>query len=243
MKIRNPFPAVARSVFASIAAGHVLFFMIMLPFIVILTFHVPRINMLMMYRTLVYRERFEPILAAPLDSLPQAFPRMFVVLEDHNFYGHHGIDLKAISEAMERNRKAGPRTYGASTITQQLARTLFLTPNKTYTRKYLEALLALEMDAILSKKRIMELYLNEIEWGKGTFGIRQAAKSQFKAEPGKLTLDQYERLAAIIINPRDYSAKTLEKHPAMRARYMVLQNIYAEKQPVAAAPDGNSSSP
>ena len=110
---------------------------------------------------------------------------MFVYLEDHQFYTHHGIDLEAVRTAYERNKRAGTLAFGGSTITQQLTRTLFLTPHKNYLRKYLEALLSLELDLLLPKDRIMELYLNHIEWGSGIFGVGTAAKKLFPPARGE----------------------------------------------------------
>jgi len=202
-----------------------MFLIALLPFVVIISFFTPRVNMLMMYRALYYGELAKPITPARLASLPKALPGMFILLEDHNFHKHPGIDFIAIAEAAERNRKAGPMSYGASTITQQLSRTLFLTTRKSYFRKYAEALIALELDAVLSKDRIMELYLNEIEWGRGVFGIRQAAAHYYGIPPGRLTRDQCARLSAIIINPRSYDVKTFARHGAMLARYKAAAGL------------------
>ena len=225
MKHSISFPKIVWSAFVSLAVGHILFLIALFPFIVILAFHTPRVNMFMMYRALRYGEHAKPIKPVPLSSLPKALPRMLVLLEDHNFYTHHGIDLTAISEAAERNKKAGPMSYGASTITQQLSRTLFLTPQKSYFRKYLEVLISLELDAILPKERIMELYINEIEWGGAVYGIHQAALGYYGTAPGKLTRDQCARLSAIIISPRSFDVNTLTRHPTMSARYRAASGM------------------
>ena len=111
-------------------------------------------------------------------------------LEDYRFYSHHGVDLGAIRDAWMINSSIGRTAVGGSTIPMQLARNLFLTPRKTYLRKYVEALIALEMSLVLPKDRILELYLNVIEWGKGIFGIGAASAYYFKtgrrgAGPGR----------------------------------------------------------
>ncbi|TFG60403.1 MAG: monofunctional biosynthetic peptidoglycan transglycosylase [Spirochaetales bacterium] len=222
MKIQKPVLSIVRGSFAAAGAFNLLFFLFVLPFIILLSFCTPRVNMLMMYRALFYGEKSIPIKPAPLESLPGYLPGMFVLLEDHNFYRHPGIDPAAIAEAMERNKSRGQMTYGASTITQQLSRTIFLTPRKNYLRKYLEIFIALETDLILSKDRIMELYLNEIEWGKGVFGIRQASLYHYGKKPDALTKEEYMRLVSIITNPRDFNVKTLFRQSGMAARYAAL---------------------
>ena len=152
---------------------------------------------------------------------------MFIYLEDHGFYTHGGVDFEAMKTAYRRNRKAGRLAYGGSTITQQLARTLFLSTDKNYLRKYLEVVLSVEMDLILPKDRIMELYLNHIEWGRGIFGIGRAAEAYYKTGAGKLSRDQFRRLAAVIPSPRLYSVRNLERHLGLRQRYMFLVQTFS----------------
>lgn len=111
---------------------------------------------------------------------------------------------------------------GGSTINQQLARTLFLSPDKNYLRKYVEAIAALSLNAVIDKKRIFELYLNYIEWGKGVYGLGAAAEYYFKKPAARLTYDEGARLAAIIVDPVDYGVNDFYGQPVMAARYYIL---------------------
>ena len=113
-------------------------------------------------------------------------------------------------------------TTGGSTITQQLARTLFLNPERTYLRKYLEAIVALELDLLLSKRRILELYVNTIEYGKGVYGIGAAARHHFRKSIGKLSLDQYRRLVTIVASPLRYDTTNFGRRRALSWRYEYL---------------------
>ena len=147
---------------------------------------------------------------------------MFVKIEDSTFYEHPGIDPVAIRDAIRVNRQLGYIYYGGSTITQQLARTLFLNPERTYLRKYLEAIVALELDLLLSKRRILELYVNTIEYGKGVYGIEAAARHHFRKSIGKLSLDQYRRLVTIVASPLRYDTTNFGRRRALSWRYEYL---------------------
>lgn len=124
--------------------------------------------------------------------------------EDRAFMSHHGINFSGIKIAMQRNRQHGKRVSGASTITQQLAKNLFLSEEKTYTRKAQEAVIAVMMESVLSKRRILEIYLNVIEWGDGVFGAEAAAQYYFGISAHSLSKSQAALLAAIIASPRYY---------------------------------------
>jgi monofunctional biosynthetic peptidoglycan transglycosylase len=162
----------------------------------------------------------------PLERIPDHVQSMFIRLEDGNFYKHHGIDLAAMKYAYTVNKKYGEIVLGGSTITQQLARTLFLVPNKNYLRKYAEVLIALTMECILSKQRILELYLNYIEWGKGVYGIGAAARYHFNKSFFKLDYDHICRLAAIIVNPLRYNVKNMWSNHVVRVRYAIIYNRF-----------------
>jgi len=164
-----------------------------------------------------------------LAHIPDFARQMIIKLEDRNFYRHHGIEPSAIINAFEQNARYGKIVLGGSTITQQVVRTLFLYPQKTYFRKYLEILWALILDAILPKERILELYFNYIEWGKGIYGLAAAAKVQFGKPYSSLSYEEYARLTAIIINPLDYDVKTFFKHQAMQLRYQSLMGKAAQE--------------
>jgi monofunctional biosynthetic peptidoglycan transglycosylase len=127
-----------------------------------------------------------------------------LVAEDAGFFSHQGIDYEELKEAIKADWKKKRWARGASTITMQLAKNLYLSTSKSLTRKLSEAVLARRMDDRLSKKRIFELYLNYIEWGDGIFGCQAASVRYFGCGAGDLTPEQAIRLASIIVNPRRY---------------------------------------
>lgn len=142
----------------------------------------------------------------PLNRIPKSVVKMVIIAEDCNFYRHNGIDIEGILIAIEKNLKIGNmKYYGGSTISQQVARTMFLLPEKSFFRKYLELIITFEMELILGKDRILELYLNYAEWGKGIFGISSASKYFFKKGIHSLSFEETARLVAILPNPRIYS--------------------------------------
>ena len=127
------------------------------------------------------------------------------VAEDASFWQHDGLDLGEIRASIEDNLTKGTPLRGASTITQQLAKNLYLSPTRNPYRKITEVLIARRLEAELSKSRILELYLNLIEWGDGVWGAEAAAQEYFSVPAAELTADQAALLAAAIINPRVYS--------------------------------------
>ena len=163
-----------------------------------------------------------PVRTIPYRLIPQYVKTSVVFLEDHDFWHHHGIAPGALKEAWQADLEAGKLERGGSTITQQLARTLFLYPHRTFLRKILEAGTSLILESILDKRRILELYLNEIEWGPGVFGIEAGARYQFGTGVRKLSDDQQARLLAIITNPLVFSVKNFAHNRGMAARYWAL---------------------
>ena len=119
-----------------------------------------------------------------------------IVAEDAKFAEHGGFDWDGIQGALEKNRKKGHVVAGGSTITQQLAKNLFLSPAKSYWRKGAEAVVTVLLEAMLPKRRILELYLNVIEWGNGVFGAEAAAQRYFGVTAAELSAEQSARLAA-----------------------------------------------
>jgi monofunctional biosynthetic peptidoglycan transglycosylase len=188
----------------------------------------PPVTALMVERFLDSHYAPRPLVYRPLAGLPKALPQCFIRLEDKRFYTHHGVDPAALKNAYTQNKKWGRVIMGGSTITQQTVRTLFLSQNRNYLRKYVEAVMSLSLDAVTGKDRILELYLNYIEWGKGVYGIGAAALYHYQRPVEKLTYEEYSRLAAIIINPIRYNVKNLFRQPAMVVRYNVLNGIAAE---------------
>ncbi len=203
----------------------------------------PPFTALMVYRKLTVGQRIEARRPVALARMPRAAREMVVRLEDFNFYRHRGIDLGAIRDAYVVNRSIGYTLYGGSTIPQQLARNLFLTPRKTYFRKYLEALIAVEMDLVLSKNRILELYLNNIEWGKGVFGIGAAAEHYYGTQPVRLTVDQQRRMVAILTNPLRYNVSTFSRSRQMAARYRYLVSRFTDPSDAPLALQGADGPP
>ena len=169
------------------------------------------------------KRTMSPILAFPLSQIPTQMERMVIDMEDFRFYNHIGIDLPATILAIKYDIAVGKPVIGASTISQQLARTLFLNPQKNIFRKYFEALLSLELELTLSKRRILELYFNTIEWGPGIFGIGRAAESYFHKKPAELDQDEQARLVAIIASPLLHSPTDFESDLFLRDRYYFIK--------------------
>ncbi len=142
----------------------------------------------------------------PLEEVPPLFIRALLISEDANFWGHPGLDLSEIPVAMSINWVRGERSRGASTITQQLAKNLFLSRERSYRRKLQEAALALLLEPSLGKKRILEIYLNVIEWGPGIHGIGPAARHYFGKNPSDLTPRECAFLVALIPGPVKYQS-------------------------------------
>ena len=138
----------------------------------------------------------------PMATLPRHLPRAVVAAEDARFYQHDGFDWVEVERAGADARRTGRPRRGASTITQQLVKNLFLTTHRSFVRKGLEIALTPVAELLLPKDRILELYLNEIEWGPGVFGIEAAARHHYRVGADRLTRDQAQRLAAVIPAPR-----------------------------------------
>lgn len=130
--------------------------------------------------------------------------RAIIVAEDGKFLSHNGFDWDAIQKAHEKNLREGAIVSGASTISQQLAKNLFLSGDRTWWRKAQEAAITVMMETILTKRRIFEIYLNVIEWGDGVFGAEAASRHHFGTTAATLTPEQAARLAAMVPSPRRY---------------------------------------
>jgi membrane peptidoglycan carboxypeptidase len=178
------------------------------------------ITTIMLYREKVFTHNIKPIEFIPLDEIPDAVVKSVIFAEDSNFYSHHGIDFGALILSYFANRRLGYRFYGGSTITQQLSRTLFLIPKRTLVRKYFEVIIAVSLETVLPKDRILELYLNSCEWGKGVFGIGQASEYYFGKPASRLSLDEYTRLVTILPSPLKYSPYTFENNSFLNNRYI-----------------------
>ena len=127
-----------------------------------------------------------------------------IAAEDTAFVDHEGFDWKGIEKAFEKNQKKGKVVAGGSTITQQLAKNLFLSGERSYLRKAQEAVITWMLEDRMDKDRILEIYLNVVEWGNGVFGAEAAARHYFGVAAGQLSREQAARLAAMLPNPRYY---------------------------------------
>jgi monofunctional glycosyltransferase len=156
----------------------------------------------------------------PYDEISANLKKALVAAEDAKFVEHEGFDWEGIQAAMEKNEDKGKRVAGGSTITQQLAKNLFLSPDKSYLRKGQEAVITLMLETMLDKERILELYINVIEWGEGVFGAQAAAQHYYKIPAAKLNAAQSARLAAIVPAPRFYE-KNL-KSPRLRYKTNII---------------------
>lgn len=140
-----------------------------------------------------------------LNNIPLQLQQAIIAIEDNRFYTHYGFDIEGILRAMLVNLQKGEIVEGGSTITQQLAKNLFLSQEQTMIRKLEEFILALDFELVYSKEEILELYLNTIYFGSGSYGIKDAAKNYFDKAPDELTLSECALLAGIPNAPSLYS--------------------------------------
>lgn len=138
------------------------------------------------------------------EKISNHLKRAVIASEDAKFLDHEGFDWDGIQKAYEKNLKKGKIVAGGSTISQQLAKNLFLSTKRTPWRKGQEAIITIMLEKTMSKRRILEIYLNVIEWGNGVFGAEAAARHYYKTSAARLSKGQAARLAAMIPNPRFY---------------------------------------
>jgi monofunctional glycosyltransferase len=144
--------------------------------------------------------------------------RAIIASEDAKFNDHEGFDWEGIEKAYQKNLKKGKIKAGGSTISQQLAKNLFLSGTRSYVRKGQEAIITFMLEKTLSKRRILEIYLNVIEWGNGVFGAEAAARHYYKVSAAKLSKPQAAKLAAMVPNPRFYDDHRNTKYLNRRIR-------------------------
>lgn len=157
-----------------------------------------------------------------IDKLPSYMPLAVVSAEDQRFPDHFGVDFTAISKALSQYDE-GSGLRGASTITQQTAKNLFLWSGRSFIRKGLEAGLAICLEAIWSKKRILEVYLNVAEFGKGIYGVEAASQHYFGRSASKLTMNQAARLAVLLPSPRTRNPNNLTYYLRQRVDWVEVQ--------------------
>jgi len=140
----------------------------------------------------------------PYQRISGHLKRAIVAAEDAKFVNHNGFDWDGIQKAYEKNLREGEIVAGGSTITQQLAKNLFFSGERTWWRKAQEAVVAVMIETVMSKRRILEIYLNVIEWGEGVFGAEAAARHHYGTTAAGLSPEQAARLASIVPSPRRY---------------------------------------
>ncbi len=156
-----------------------------------------------------------------LDQMPTLLPKAFVAAEDGRFFQHGGVDGWSVLRAVFNNLRSGRRSQGGSTITQQVARALLLSPEKTYTRKLREAILAYRIDRLLAKENILYLYLNQIYLGEGAYGVEAAARTFFGKKAVQLNLAEISLLAGLPQAPSRYSPLNDYRKAKGRQRYVL----------------------
>jgi monofunctional glycosyltransferase len=162
----------------------------------------------------------------PYGRISPYLKRAVVVSEDAAFFDHDGIDLDEIRASIERNWEEGRFTRGASTITQQLAKNLYLSPSRNPVRKLRELFITRRLEASLTKRRILEIYLNVIEWGDGIFGCEAAARSYFGKGAADLSREEAALMAGAIINPRELRIDKPNRR-LLRRQQIVLRRMGA----------------
>ena len=153
-----------------------------------------------------------------LSAISPYLVKAVIIAEDDKFWSHHGFDVDAMEKAMEKNIKKGAFKAGGSTISQQLAKNLYLTPEKSPLRKAKEAIITWRIERTLSKRRILELYLNLAEWGDGIFGIEAASLNYYGKPAEQLSPEEAARLAVVLPNPIRYRVVGESRYVEKRAR-------------------------
>ena len=199
----------------------------------------PNLGSLEEYRnsliTTIYSDRDEPFasfyeqkrIPISLEKIPEHLKNAIIAVEDAQFYKHHGINLRGITRAVLVNLRAGEVIEGGSSITQQLAKVFFLNPEKSFSRKIKEALLALEIEKKFSKDKILELYCNHIYFGHGAYGVQAAAQVYFRRPVEKLSLAECATLAGLPRAPNYYSP-LVDRERATKRREHVLARMTEE---------------
>jgi monofunctional biosynthetic peptidoglycan transglycosylase len=154
----------------------------------------------------------------PLSQMSPALPRAVIAAEDQRFCEHRGFDFNAIEKAMKHNERRPNRIRGGSTISQQAAKNVFLWPQRSYVRKGLEAYFTVLIETLWGKRRIMEVYLNTVEWGPGLYGAEAAAQRNFGVGADRLSPAQAARLAAILPSPLKWRAARPGPYVQRRSR-------------------------
>ena len=169
----------------------------------------------------------------PLSQISPSLVRSVVASEDSGFCQHHGFDVAAIEKAMQHNEARPGRIRGGSTISQQTAKNVFLWPHRDWVRKGLETWFTVLIEAVWGKPRIMEVYLNSIEWGPGVYGAEAAAQANFHVSAARLSEAQAARLAAIVPKPLSWKAARPGPYVARRGGRIVARAGVVERDGLA----------
>ncbi len=168
----------------------------------------------------------------PLQDMSADMPKAVMASEDQRFLIHHGFDFDAIQKAMKRNEAAGKKKYGASTISQQTAKNVFLWQGRTWLRKGLETYFTVLIEFIWGKERIMEVYLNSIEMGPSIYGVSAVAQEHFDGIDAKdLSARQCALIAATLPNPLKFSSKEPSPYMRKRQRFILKQMKFVKWNP------------
>lgn len=184
--------------------------------------------------TSLMSERGKPVSQkwVALPQISKDLQRGVLAAEDATFFEHNGIDFYEMRQAMKKNIKKGSYARGGSTITMQLAKNLYFSSKKTLLRKILEIIAATRMEHVLSKSRILEIYLNVVEWGRGIYGIEAASQHYFRASAANLSKSQAAFLAAILPNPRQWGKWPPGPYVSKR-RDIILARMQSFQMPFA----------
>jgi monofunctional biosynthetic peptidoglycan transglycosylase len=208
--------------------------------------HNPKYTAFMEYRMEEWQDKGKKIKIrqkwVPLNRVSPYVAKAIIIAEDDKFWSHEGFDFEAMQKAIEKDLKKKKFKAGGSTISQQLAKNLYLSPSKNPIRKIKEAILTWRIENNLSKRRIIELYVNVVEWGEGIFGIEAAAQRYFGKSAAALSAYEAARLAAVLPNPRRYNAagdsRYVEKQANLIYRIMIKRGIVIpEYEEMMAQPD------
>ena len=188
-------------------------------------------------RRLTIRQRW-----VPYTQISNNLRRAVVVTEDSAFFDHEGIDIKELRASLEANWEEGRFRRGGSTITQQLAKNLYLSPSRNPVRKLKELLITRRLEAALTKRRILEIYLNVIEWGDGIFGAEAAARAYFGKPALALSPDEAALLAGAIINPREHSPARPTRR-LLRRQQIIVRRMGIKPESQVSAPTSATEPP
>lgn len=164
----------------------------------------------------------------PYSKISNQLKRAVIAAEDDKFVDHEGFDLEGMQKALEKNLKKGKVVAGGSTISQQLAKNLFLSPAKTPWRKAQEALITLMLETLWDKQRILEVYLNSVEWGECIFGADAAAQRYYRISASQLSAEQAARLAVMLPAPRRYEKNPYSNFVNRRTQLILGRMSYAD---------------